>query len=295
MIMKKIIKAPGKINLFLSVNGVRPDNYHDLSMIMQCVSIFDTIEIEIIKDKKKEIILITDKPYLPNDNRNLIYKIIEYMQNTYNINDSFKVNVKKLIPTSAGLGGGSSDAASVLHFINNIYKLKISISDLRDISSIFGSDIPFFIYKHESICKGRGEIVSPIKNYNNYYILLATPNIRVSTKEIFSKYEIISNNNISNEVKEKNFDELVLAIEKKKIKDIARLLYNDLEKVTESMFPEVTYFKRKIKEQGAVNTLMSGSGPTVFGIFTSFFKAINCKNILKKEYKDAFVFVARPI
>lgn len=293
--MKKIIKAPGKINLFLSVNGIRPDKYHDLFMIMQCVSIFDTIEIEIFKDKKKEIMLITDKPYLPNDNRNLIYQVIEYMQNKYNISDTFKVKVKKLIPTSAGLGGGSSDAASVLHFINNTYKLKMPISDLSNVSSLFGSDIPFFIYKHESICKGRGEIVIPIKNYNNYFILLVTPNIRVSTKEIFSKYEMISSDNISNEVKEKNLNELVLAIEKKKIKDIARLLYNDLEKVTESMFPEVTYFKKRMIELGAVNSLMSGSGPTVFGIFTSFFKAINCKNILKKEYKDAFVFVARPV
>ena len=293
--MKKIIKAPGKINIFLSVNGVRPDKYHDLSMIMQCVSIFDTMEIEILKDKKKEITLITDKPYLPTDNRNLIYQVIKYMQNKYNISDSFKVKVKKLIPTSAGLGGGSSDAASVLHFINNTYKLKISISDLSNISSIFGSDIPFFIYKHESICRGRGEIVTPIKNYNNYFILLATPNIRVSTKEIFSKYEVISNDYISKEFKEKNLDDLVLAIGNKKIKDIARLLYNDLEKVTESMFPDVTYFKRRMTELGAINSLMSGSGPTVFGIFTSLLKAINCKNILKKEYKDAFVFVARPV
>lgn len=293
--MKKIIKAPGKINLFLSVNGVRLDNYHDLSMVMQCVSIFDTMEIEILKDKKKEITLIIDKTYLPTDNRNLIYQVIEYMQNTYNINDSFKVKVKKLIPTSAGLGGGSSDAASVLHFINNTYKLNISISDLSEISSLFGSDIPFFIYKYESVCRGRGEIVKPIKNYNNYFIILATPNIRVSTKEIFSKYETISNDNITNELKEKNLNELIFAIENKKIKDIARLLYNDLEKVTESMFPDVTYFKRRMNELGAINSLMSGSGPTVFGIFTSLFKAINCKNILKKEYKDAFVFVARPV
>lgn len=291
--MKKIIKAPAKINLFLSINGKRPDNYHDLLMVMQCVSIFDTLEIEIIKDNNKNIILSVDKPYIPVDNRNLIYKIIEYMQNIYNIKDSFKVNVKKLIPTSAGLGGGSSDAAAMLSFINNTYKLKLSNHKLTKIASIFGSDISYFIYKHESICTGKGELITPIKSFSNYYILLATPSISVSTQEIYSKYDMMKKDDIPIEVKEDKLNNLIYAIEKKKIKDMAMCMYNDLEKVTESMVPDVVLFKKRLLELGAVGTLMSGSGATVFGIFTSIFKAFNCKNILKKEHNDAFVFVAR--
>ena len=200
-----------------------------------------------------------------------------------------------MIPTSGGLGGGSSDAASMLLFLNKHYKLGLSINELSDIAATFGSDIPFFIHKKISICEGRGEIIRELKPFNNYYILLATPNVRVSTKEIYNRFDdcLITDN--QSDIKDENINKLLEAIHNKNIKKMSDNLFNDLEMVTEPMFEKVAIFKRRILELGAINSLMSGSGPTVFGIFNSYFKANNCKNILKKENKDSFIYVSRPI
>ena len=195
--MKKVIKAPAKINLCLKVNGKRDDGYHDLTTIMQEISLFDTIEFEIFKensifqkkfefDSEKQINIRCNYNYLPTDERNLVVKVVRYIFDRFDINDRINIFLKKMIPTSGGLGGGSSDAATMLLYLNRHYKLKLGIDELNDIAAMFGSDIPFFIHKRVSLCKGRGEIVSELKPFNNYFILIATPNVRVSTKEIFS-------------------------------------------------------------------------------------------------------------
>ena len=333
--MKKTIKAPAKINLCLKVNGKRDDGYHGLTMVMQQISLFDTIEFEIINENEfdlfkllhnfdmpiklpeinkldlkflnkfsnkkfdyntnKQISIKCNFNYLPTDERNLIYKVVDYIYKKYNIKDKIYIYLNKMIPTSGGLGGGSSDAASMLLFLNKHYKLGLSINELSDIAATFGSDIPFFIHKKISICEGRGEIIRELKPFNNYYILLATPNVRVSTKEIYNRFDdcLITDN--QSDIKDENINKLLEAIHNKNIKKMSDNLFNDLEMVTEPMFEKVAIFKRRILELGAINSLMSGSGPTVFGIFNSYFKANNCKNILKKENKDSFIYVSRPI
>lgn len=338
--MKKTIKAPAKINLCLKVNKLRDDGYHDLTMIMQQVSLFDTIEFEIISkndfdlfkflpkfempkidvpirlpelpkldleflnqffpkkfdyNSEKQINLRCNYNYIPTDDRNLLVKVIRYIFDRYNISDKIYIYLKKMIPTSGGLGGGSSDAAAMLLFLNRHYKLNLSIDELTEIASQFGSDIPFFIHKKESICKGRGEEVSELKPYNNYYILLATPNVRVSTKEIFNKFDSFKISKEKSIEETTMFNNAISAIAKKNIKLLSANLFNDLELVTEGMFEKVSMFKKRITELGAYRSLMSGSGPTVFGIFSSYFKAVNCKNIMKHENPDSFIFVARPI
>lgn len=333
--MKRIIKAPAKINLCLKVNGKRDDGYHDLTSIMQKISLFDTIEFEIIKENEFDIfklLLKLDVPiklpelpkldteflsaffqkkfdynsdkqinikcnynYLPTDDRNLIVKVTKYIYDRYNIKDKIYIYLKKMIPTSGGLGGGSSDAATMLLFLNRHYKLNLSTDELNYVAAMFGSDIPFFVHKKVSICEGRGEKVTEIKPYNNYYILIATPNVRVSTKEIFCRLDL---NEISAErkiIEKEKFDNAVYAIEKHNLKMLSNNIFNDLELVTEPMFDKVSLFKNRLMELGAMKSLMSGSGPTVFGIFNSYFKALNCKNIMKKENPDSFVFIARPI
>ena len=333
--MKKTIKAPAKINLCLKVNSKRDDGYHDLTMVMQQISLFDTIEFEIINENEfdlfkllhnfdmpiklpeinkldlkflnkfsnkkfdyntnKQISIKCNFNYLPTDERNLIYKVVDYIYKKYNIKDKIYIYLNKMIPTSGGLGGGSSDAASMLLFLNKHYKLGLSINELSDIAATFGSDIPFFIHKKICICEGRGEIIRELKPFNNYYILLATPNVRVSTKEIYNRFDdcLITDN--QSVIKDENINKLLEAIHNKNIKKMSDNIFNDLEMVTEPMFEKVAIFKRRILELGAINSLMSGSGPTVFGIFNSYFKANNCKNILKKENKDSFIYVSRPI
>lgn len=333
--MKKVIKAPAKINLCLKVNGKREDGYHDLTMIMQQVSLFDTLEFEIVNkndfdifkffpkidlpiklpempkvdidflnkfftkkfdfSSDKQINLQSNYNYIPTDDKNLVVKVVKYIYERFNINDKIYIYLKKMIPTSGGLGGGSSDAASMLLFLNKYYKLNLGIQELTNIAGMFGSDIPFFIHKRVSICEGRGEIIEELKPFNNYYILLATPNVRVSTKEIFSKFDLfhISDDRI-NEERDK-FNKAIEAIKKKDIKKLSKNLFNDLEIVTEPMFEKVTQFKKRIMELGALSSIMSGSGPTVFGIFNSYFKVLNCKNVMKKENPDSFIYISRPI
>ena len=313
--MKSIIKAPAKINLCLRVNGLREDGYHDLSMIMQTISLFDTLEFEIIKeneirfdffDKFKSKKLYNNKTlsqinlkcnysYIPTDERNLVYKIVKFIFDKYNIRDRIFIYLKKMIPTSGGLGGGSSDAASTLLFLNRHYKLKLNIDELTDISAMFGSDIPYFIHKKECLCEGRGEIITELKSFNNYYILIATPNVRVSTKEIFSKVDNFSIPDSRKDLENIAFNNCLDAINNRDLKLLSNNLFNNLEIVTESMFSDVTLFKDKMVKMGALASLMSGSGPTVFGIFNSYLKALNCKNNLKKEHNDSFVFLTRPI
>lgn len=312
--MKSTIKAPAKINLCLRVNGVRDDGYHDLSMIMQTISLFDTLDIEILKENEfnfdflkqfqnkkfnynsnDQINLLCNHAYIPTDDRNLVYKIVKYIFDKYEIKDKIFIYLKKMIPTSGGLGGGSSDAASILLFLNRHYKLGLSIDELSEIAAIFGSDIPFFIHKKESICEGRGEIITEIKSFNNYHILIATPNVRVSTKEIFSKVDNFTIPDSRKELENIAFNNCLTAIKNKDLILLSNNLFNNLEIVTESMFSDVTLFKEKMIKLGALTSLMSGSGPTVFGIFNSYLKALNCKNIMKKEHGDAFVFLTRPI
>ena len=339
--MKKTIKAPAKINLCLRVNGKREDGYHDLTMIMQSISLFDTIEFEIIKENDFDIFKLLPKfpempkievpiklpempkidfdflgqffnkkfdynspnqinlksnySYIPTDERNLIYKVVKYIYDRYNIKDKIFINLKKMIPTSGGLGGGSSDAASMLMFLNRYYKLNLCVDELNDIAASFGSDIPFFIYKKLSICEGRGEIVTKLNSFNSYHILIATPNVRVSTKEIFSKIDNFEIPDSRRELEDVAFNNCIDAIDKKNLEKLSKNLFNDLEIVTESMFYDITIFKEKMLKMGALASLMSGSGPTVFGIFNSYWKALNCKNAIKKQHKDAFVFLARPI
>lgn len=332
--MKKVIKAPAKINLALKVNAKRSDGYHDLVMVMQSISIYDTMEIEITKDgefdlfgfvklqkyimrpfrglkkidlnflkqfvrkaedleKERQINLKCNFNYIPTDEKNLIVKIIKYVFEKYGIKDKIFIYLKKLIPTGAGLGGGSSDAAEILLFLNKYYKLNLSIDELVDISLKFGSDIPFFLYKHTCICRGRGEIIVPLDSFNNYYILLATPDVRVSTKEVYETYDKKGYKSL--EFDDKKIEKIVYSIKNKKYNELYSSVFNDLEQPIVSYIPEIEIFKQKMKSYGANASLMSGSGPTVYGLFSNYFKANKCKDMLKKEYKNAFVFVAKPI
>ena len=301
--MCKIVKAPAKINLYLKVNGIRADGYHDLSMIMQPISLYDTLKIKVYNSNSKflvnksnnlKVLLKCNRSFIPTDDKNLIVKVINYIFEIYDIDDYIEVYLDKLIPTCGGLGGGSSDAASILLFLNRYYNLNLSVDEMSRIASKFGSDIPFFIHKKECICEGRGEIITELNGFNDYYILLVNPNIRVSTKDIFDK---IDNYNVTNKenVTNKSLKDCIKSINDKDLFCLSKCISNDLENVTEKLYPCIKSIKKRLIDLGALNAMMSGSGPTVFGIFKSFFKAIKCKNAIKSENKDAFVYVCKPL
>ena len=249
----------------------------------------------ILLNSNKSIIIKCNCNYLPTDEKNLIYKVVDYIYKKYNINDEIHIDINKMIPICAGLGGGSSDAATMLMFLNKHYKLNLSIDELTNIAAIFGSDVPFFMYKKPSICRGRGEIINELEHFNNYYILISTPNIRVSTEEIYNKFDkyIISDRQKNDE--NHKIINVINAIENKDLIKLSNNIFNDLEIVTEPMVEIITTLKERMMELGAIKSLMSGSGPTVFGIFNSYFKAINCKKILKNENQNSFIYISRPI
>lgn len=300
--MKYLVKAPAKVNICLKVNGKMEDGYHDLKMIMYSISLYDKIEYEVKKakksekvDKSKQISLKCNFAYIPTDERNLIVKIVRYIFDKYDIHDMIFINLIKMIPTSAGLGGGSSDAAATLLFLNRFYKLKLSMDELVKIATSFGSDIPFFLYKKQSFLEGRGEKVSSIPQFKNFYILIATPDARVSTKDIYNMYDEVPLDKSRDADNSEKLEKLMYALEKRDLEILCPNLFNDLELVTTKMIPDIDIFKKEMIEYGASASLMSGSGPTVFGIFTSFLKAIRCKDILKRKHPESFVFVSKPL
>ena len=295
--MKSIIKSPAKINLFLSVDEKRKDGYHNLSMIMQKVSLYDIIEFEIITEKYifdvNQVNITCNNSDIPTDDKNLMVKIIKYIFNLYNIDDYISINLIKNIPTCAGLGGGSSDAATTLLFLNEYYKLNLSKNKLNEIAVAFGADIPFFLYGSESICKGKGEKINELKPFNSYYILIAKPNIKILTKDIFNQYDI-SNNKLFLEKRNK-LNNLINAINNENLDLLAVNLFNDLELVTCKNNRIIADLKEKMVYYGAKGSLMTGSGSAVYGVFDTESSAIICKDALFSEYSDLFLYIAKPI
>lgn len=297
--MSIVLKAPAKINLCLKLNGKRSDGYHDLSMIMRTIALFDEITVNIKNnnhktiDKESQIRLSVNRAFIPSDSRNLIYKIVRYIYDEYNINDEIDIFLNKKVPVGGGLGGGSSDAASILLYLNKYYKLNLGVDELITISSQFGSDIPFFILGKTCICEGRGEILTPINNFNGFYIVLVTPDSNVCTKDIFDKYdELKIKKDDANFTKFKNLQE---ALKTKNYKNFTKNLFNELQQVTENIVPEVRLIKEMLLNQGADVALMSGSGPSTYGVFSNYFKAMICKQKIKEYNEKYFVYMSKLI
>ena len=294
--MKKIVKAPAKINLYLRVNEKNIEGYHDLSMVMQTISLYDEIEFSIFNEGNgNSVKLNCNLPYIPTNDKNLIVKVIKYFFEVFDLNSYIEVNLKKNIPTCAGLGGGSSDAASTILFLNEYFKLNIEKTELVKIASKFGADIPFFIYGGEAICEGKGEKITKINPFEDYFIVVATPNVFISTKDIFERYDNIMFDKYKNEDLDKYFNNCIKGITDKNLLLMSKNLFNELEVITTTLCKEINNLKKIMMMNGAYISLMSGSGPTVFGIFESYCKALECKKIISVKYSNSFCTVAKPI
>lgn len=282
------LKAPAKINVRLDVLGKRQDGYHDLRMINTAVSIFDDIECELIE--RGIVVECENDVAVPNGEKNIVYGVAKEILAYSNKNVGVKIKINKNIPSAAGMGGGSSNAASVLMGLNEMLRINLTKAKLMDIGLRFGADVPFFISQSPAIATGVGEQITRIKKMPKLPLVIVSPNIKVSTKWVFDKVEA-SNDNEPRELPVNG--EIPVQFATKKA--IIRYLNNDLETVTTKMYPVVNDIKAILKKAGALACQMTGSGPSVFGIFSSKETAEAASRKVGSAIQDCRVFVAENI
>jgi 4-diphosphocytidyl-2-C-methyl-D-erythritol kinase len=250
-------KAPAKINLSLDVLHKRTDGFHEVKMIMTTIDLADRVElVELASD---EIKIISHNRFVPDDQRNLAYQAALLLKKRYGVRKGVSISITKVIPVAAGLAGGSSDAAATLRGLNRLWKLGLSLDELAELGAEIGSDVSFCVYGGTALATGRGEKIQHIDTPPHCWVVLAKPTIGVSTADVYRNLNLSAVNHPDVEgmiegIKEQDFDQ------------ICSLLGNVLEDVTLKMYPEVANIKDQMKRFGADAVLMSGSGPTVFGL-----------------------------
>lgn len=280
--MKSVtIKAPAKINLSLDILGKLPNGYHSVEMIMQSIPLFDTVTVD--ADYGSGIELFCDKEGVPTDSRNTAYKAAELFLSESKIKSKIKITIDKKIPAAAGMAGGSTDAAAVLKALNVIFENPLSDEEILKLCLKIGADVPFCYLGGCALSQGIGEVLTPISPLENAFIVIAKPQFEVSTKWVYQNFKT------ENVLKHPDTDAVISAISMGDIKKIAENTANVLETVTELEYPIISKYKNLLRENGAVLSMMSGSGPTVFGIFDDEDKANHAFEIMQGLTTDAFI------
>ncbi|PSA88711.1 4-(cytidine 5'-diphospho)-2-C-methyl-D-erythritol kinase [Bacillus atrophaeus] len=255
--MRILEKAPAKINLSLDVTKKRPDGYHEVEMIMTTIDLADRIELtEIAED---EVRVASHNRFVPDDQRNLAYQAAKLIKDRYKVIKGVSIMITKVIPVAAGLAGGSSDAAATLRGLNRLWKLNLSVEELAELGAEIGSDVSFCVYGGTALATGRGERIRHISAPPHCWVILAKPTVGVSTAEVYRQLKL-------DKVEHPDVNGMIEAIEEKSFQKVCGQLGNVLESVTLDMHPEVAMIKNQMKRFGADAVLMSGSGPTVFGL-----------------------------
>lgn len=274
------IKAYAKINIALDVVGKRDDGYHLLRMIMQTIDLYDIIKIE---KTDSEIKIKCNKNYVPTDERNLAYKAAKLFKETYSIKEGVYIDLIKNIPVSAGLAGGSTDAAGVLKLMNKIFNVNASDDELKELGVKLGADVPYCITGGTALCEGIGEKITQLKPFKHKILVLIKPPFGVSTREVYKDFDL------SKVIFHPKIEELIKNMENDDIYFIANNMKNLLENVTLRKHKVISNIKEEVKLNGAIGTMMSGSGPTVFAFFDDMLKAQMCYDNMKKNYNDVFI------
>ena len=257
------LRAYGKINLGLDVVRKREDGYHEVRMVMQTVGVYDRIDLD--RKKRAGITVETNLYYLPNNENNLAYRAAKLLMDEFGIREGLHIKLAKYIPVAAGMAGGSSDAAAVLFGVNKMFDLGLSREELMERGVKIGADVPYCVMRGTALSEGIGEILTPLPPIPQCQVLIAKPGISVSTKFVYEHLDAASLRPSDHP----DIDGMIAAIRERDIYGAASLLGNVLETVTIPEYPVIAEIKDRLKSLGAVNALMSGSGPTVFGIFTS--------------------------
>lgn len=253
-----IIKAMAKVNLGLDVLRRRENGYHDVKMVMQTVNLYDTLTLSKIEEG---IVITTNTGELPLNEDNLIYKAAKLLFEYVGHNTGTSIHLDKQIPIAAGMAGGSTDAAATLLGLNLLYEFGLDKKELAEIGVKIGADVPYCIYGGTYLSEGIGEVLTKLPDAPDCYVVIAKPGIGVSTKYVYE------NLHIENVSKHPDIDGMIEAIEAGDIDGVAAKMENVLETVTVKRYPEIEIMKKCLLDNGAENALMSGSGPTVFGIF----------------------------
>jgi 4-diphosphocytidyl-2-C-methyl-D-erythritol kinase len=272
------IKAPAKLNIRLKVTGRRPDGYHDLVSIMVPVALFDLLEFRTLCGG---IRLACDGTAVPEGPENLVFRAACAFFTRTGIRAGISIRLFKRIPVAAGMGGGSSDAAATLLALNRLWSEPLKATELEDLAAGLGADVPFFIHCRPSVARGIGDILEPLREWPGYWYVIVRPPFEVSTAWAFGRLKLKLTSDEGESII--NF----LGPDFTRFPD---LLENDLERVTAAEFPVIETIKGRLLEAGAEGAMMTGSGPTVFGLFLSAGQALRAKeSIISQNLGDVFV------
>lgn len=281
-------KAYGKINIGLDVLRKRSDGYHEVKMIMQTVSLYDRITITRLEDSS-DIELETNLSFLPTNDNNIVYKAAKLLKDEFSIQDGLAIKLEKHIPVAAGMAGGSTDAATTLELLNTMFSLGLSKEDLMKRAVTLGADVPYCILKGTALSEGIGEVLTPLTPIMPCYILIVKPPIHVSTKFVYENLKL-------DELEaHPDIDVIVDAIHAGDVYAMANNMGNVLESVTEETYPVISSIKQLMIENGAISSLMSGSGPTVFGIYDNEDAIHDAATFFKLNYPSYRTYVTKPI
>ncbi len=280
------LKAMGKINLGLDVVRRREDGYHEVRMIMQTVNVYD--KLQLTKKSEPGITVSTNLHFLPTNENNLVYKAAKLLMDEFPQITGVDISLKKNIPVAAGMAGGSTDAAAVLVGLNEMFELRLSQEDLMKRSVKIGADVPYCIMGGTALAEGIGEKLTRLPAAPQCHVLLAKPPVGVSTKYV---YENLHANELKPE-QHPDIDGQIRAIEQGDLYKMADIMGNVLETVTVAACPVIADIKTFMKEHGAINSMMSGSGPTVFGLYDNEEKAKEAYWALKETNMAAQVILS---
>lgn len=277
---RAVLKSYAKINLTLDIIGKRENGYHDVEMVMQTVNLFDLI----IADKRKSgIFLKSNLEYLPTDERNIAYKAAKLFFEVTGICGGVSIIIHKNIPVAAGLAGGSGNGGAVLCALNALYDFPLSREEILDMAVSLGADVPFCIMGGTALAEGIGERLTKLPDCPKMTVLLVKPPLNISTPEAYREFDALSH------ASHPDTEAMLDAIKCGDVLKIAEKLSNSLEDVTEKKHPVISGIKEKMIKNGAVGALMSGSGPTVFGIFTDEKKAKKSADSFYKQFKEVYL------
>lgn len=277
------LKARAKINLGLDVLGKREDGYHEVRMVMQTIGIYDRLILT--KILEEEIRITSNLAFLPVNENNLIYKAIKLLKDEYHFPGGVSVDLNKFIPVAAGMAGGSTDAASTMFGVNRLFGLNLSMGKMMELGVRLGADVPYCVMRGTALAEGIGEKLTRITPVPHMWILIAKPQINVSTRLV---YEQLDMGGIQ---KHPDIDGIIRAIEAQDVVRIAQSMGNVLENVTVPLYPVIETIKQDMLSHGAINAMMSGSGPTVFGIFPDEQTTLACQAFLKKKGDARQVYI----
>lgn len=265
------VNARAKINLSLDVLGKREDGYHDVKMIMQSISLHDKVFLKLTDDK--DIRISCDKRWVPSNSDNIAYKAAKILIDKFNLQKGLDIKIVKNIPVAAGLAGGSADAAAVLKGLNEMLSLDLKQEELMEIGKTIGADVPFCVKGGTMLAEGIGEVLTEIEPLKNVDIVLVKPKFSVSTPWVYK------NLNLEKITSRPDTDYIISLIEKRDLQNLGKKMVNVLEAVTIKKYEIIGEIKEKLVKLGAFGSMMSGSGPTVFGIFEN-------RAIAQKVYEE---------